>query len=227
MSNPLSKSDRVSTVVWGLVLIGVGAWFLLQSLGFAVPNMGALWPIFPTLVGAGFFIGWLFNTHKRDAAGLAIPGTINLLVGLFFFGFTLGVFSWGDMAYLWPVFPLIVGLSFFVAWVFSLFREWELLIPAGIVGAVGVIGLAFTIGHLDNAYLRLLFNAWPVLLIVIGLATIVRSFARKAMPPSGPVHGEIGAARPETGVEQQWEDIPAGDNVPGGEAEERTYKRKE
>lgn len=222
MSSPSSKSDRVNAIIWGLVLIGVGGWFLLQTLGFPVPGMGKLWPIFPTLVGAGFFVGWLFNARKRDAFGLAIPGTINLLVGLFFFAFTMGLFSWGDMAYLWPVFPLIVGLSFFVAWVFSLFREWGLLIPAGIVGAVGVIGLAFTVGHLDNAYLRLLFNAWPVLLIVIGLSVIVRSFSRKASSSSdASVHREAGAAHHENGAAQTWQDIS------GAETEERTYKHKE
>lgn len=208
MSGSSSRSDRVNAIIWGLVLIGVGGWFLLQTLGFPMPGMGRLWPIFPTLVGAGFFVGWLFNAHKRDAFGLAIPGTINLLVGLFFFGFTFGIFSWGDMAYLWPVFPLIVGLSFFVAWVFSLFREWGLLIPAGIVGAVGVIGLAFTVGHLENAYLRLLFNAWPLLLIVIGLATIARSFVRKA-----------GSPPQETRADQGWQDI-------GEATEPREYKSK-
>jgi hypothetical protein len=131
-----------------------------------------MWPIFPTLVGVGLFVGWLFTPDKDDAYGMMIPATINLLVGLFFFTFTLGIFDWSAMAYLWPVFPLIVGISFFVAWVFSLFRVWGLLIPGGITATVGVVGLAFTLGA-EAGYLQWVFKLWPLALIGLGFLVLV------------------------------------------------------
>lgn len=48
--------------------------------------------------------------------GLAFLATGLILTGLFFFGFTLkpGLWEWGQMSKLWPVFPLIWGLAFVV-----------------------------------------------------------------------------------------------------------------
>ena len=76
------------------------------------------------------------------------------------------------MAYLWPVFPLIVGISFFVAWVFSLFRVWGLLIPGGITATVGIVGLAFTLGA-ETGYLQWVFKFWPLALIGLGFLVLV------------------------------------------------------
>ncbi|MBN1582866.1 MAG: hypothetical protein JXA89_19300 [Anaerolineae bacterium] len=180
------RSSTVGSVIWGVILIGVGGWFLLDAIGISLPGIDTFWPVFPVLVGCAFVFGWLTSSDKRSAHGIMIPATINILVGLFFFGFTFGFFEWGDMAYLWPVFPLIVGISFLVAWVFSFFREWGLLIPAGVTGAVGVIGLAFTLDKLDNVYLNLLIKGWPVLLILMGLGTLLRGlFGRTTTRSSG------------------------------------------
>ena len=169
------RSGRAGTVIGGLILVALGGWSLLRAAGIPLPGMDMLWPIFPTLVGAAFFVGWLFTPDKRSSFGMAIPGTICLLVGLFFFGFTMGFFEWSDMAYLWPVFPLIVGISFVVAWAFSFFREWGLLIPGGITGTVGLVGLAFTLGETGNVYLNWIVKGWPVILILVGLIVLVGS----------------------------------------------------
>lgn len=190
MSKSAKRSDRTSAVIWGLILIVVGGWLLLDTLGFGLPGLDRMWPIFPTLVGMAFFVGWLFSSDKRGNYGIAIPGTINLLIGLFFFGFTLGFFRWSDMAYLWPVFPLIVGIAFVVAWVFSLFSAWGLLIPGGITGTVGIVGLAFTLGHLDNLYLNLLTRGWPVLVILVGVVLLFQSLFGKAVAPKRPSQQE-------------------------------------
>jgi len=155
-----------------LILIGLGAWFLLRALGIELPGMDEMWPVFPTVVGLSLFVGWLVGSNKRGNHGVMIPAVINTLVGLFFFGFTFGFFEWSEMAVLWPVFPLIVGVAFFVAWVFSGFKEWGLLIPAGITGVVGVIGLAYTLlGQIE--FVSSLLQFWPVLLIVLGVAILI------------------------------------------------------
>jgi hypothetical protein len=179
------RSERRSgggAIFPGLVLILVGLWFLLRAFGVRVPGMDQLWPIFPVLAGLGFFLGFLFSPDKRSAYGLAIPGTITFLVGLLFFAFTLGYLEWGAMESLWPVFLIIVGASFVVAWIFSGLREWGLLIPGGIVGGVGVVALGFALGGQGAAWARVISRGWPVILIAIGLAVLFQGLAAGRSP---------------------------------------------
>jgi hypothetical protein len=183
------RSSRGGVLIPGLVLIALGAWFLIRALGINLPGMGALWPIFPTIVGLSMFVGWFFAPKTQGSHGIMIPAVINFLVGVFFFGFTFSIFQWSDMALLWPVFPLIVGVAFVVAWIFSGFREWGLLVPGGIVSAVGIIGLGFTVfGQLDVVSSLLRF--WPVLLIGLGILVLVG--------------GVVGSARKEPTQAQEF-----------------------
>src|SRR3990172_3004337 len=115
-------SRRSGAIVPAVVLIAIGIFFLLANLD-VLPRVSfvQLWPAFPALLGIGlllqFFIGGL-----RDP-GLVTGGTIFLLVGLFFFLFTLGIdvaplgrIGWGDMTRLWPAFPTIVGIALLLQW---------------------------------------------------------------------------------------------------------------
>jgi hypothetical protein len=183
-------SDRSGVVIWGLIMIAVGGWFLLRTLGFRLPGMGQMWPIFPTLVGVSIFVGWLFTPDKRANHGMMIPATINFLIGVFFFLFTLGFFPWGAMGYLWPVFPLIVGISFFVAWVFSLFANWGLLIPGGITATVGIVGLGFTLSAHSGLFAWIL-RLWPLALIALGVLVLIGGLlsAGRRRPSSGAAAG--------------------------------------
>lgn len=187
------RSERSGVVVWGLIMIAVGGWFLLRTLGFRLPGMGQMWPIFPTLVGLSMFVGWLFGPDKRANHGVMIPATINLLVGLFFFAFTLGVFPWGWMGILWPVFPLIVGVAFFVAWACSLFSNWGLLIPAAITTTVGIVGLGFTLS-LESGLFAWVLRLWPLALIALGVLVLVGGLLSTPGWRSGP--RPRGGARP-------------------------------
>lgn len=52
------RSDT-GTVVWGLILIGVGAWFFLdQTLGLEMPDVdwGAVWPVILIVIGAAVIL---------------------------------------------------------------------------------------------------------------------------------------------------------------------------
>jgi hypothetical protein len=214
---------------WGLLLIAAGAWFLLDALGIHTPGMGAMWPIFPTLVGLGLFAVRLFAPNKREAAGIAIPATINLLIGLFFFAFTLKVLRWGEMAFLWPVFPLIVGISFLVAWILSLFREWGFLIPGSIVGAVGIIGLTFTLAGQNYWYLTTILQWWPLILISIGVIVLLSALfsrggsERRPIPSAGPAEPAEPAGPAQAAV---LEDIEP-QQPSGQETVAQDYKRKD
>ena len=51
-----SGEDRRGMLVGGLIVFGVGVFFLLDQLGI-IPDMSDMWPIFPIIVGLALIIG--------------------------------------------------------------------------------------------------------------------------------------------------------------------------
>lgn len=168
-----SQRSQIRGLAWGSILMFLGLWFLLERLGIHLPDLDQLWPIFPTLGGGAFLLGYF--TRENADPGLVWPGTAFTLCGVFFFFFTFEVVDWSDMDRLWPVFPLIGGLAFVATWAAGRCREPGLLVPGGMAIAVGVIGLLFTVGRwtLDQVEL-----AGAVLLVLLGVRIIYRSLRR-------------------------------------------------
>jgi hypothetical protein len=156
-------------VVWGgLVLIALGlALLLAQWIGWE-----GIWPIFPLLGGLAFYAGYL-STGLRDS-GLAFVGTGAVLVGLFFFGFTLGPWEWTDMARLWPGFAIILGIAFFSLFLAERPRDIGTLSVGCAALIVGVVGLAVTNGFVGSEIVRL----WPLLLVLIGIMGLIGALLR-------------------------------------------------
>lgn len=166
-------NERRGSMLGGLVIIGIGIWFLMASLGVDLPSIGNMWPIFPTLGGMAFLVAYL--TGKEKDSGFLIPGVGGFLIGLFFFLFTFGVYEWAEMDRLWPVFPLIGGIAFLAMYLVE--REGGLLVPAiGGIG-VGIVGLFFTMSGLSLAWLG---TYWPVILIIVGLIVLAKNLLRRA-----------------------------------------------
>jgi len=178
----MSDSQRSGALVPAVILIALGILFLLINLNVLQGvGIGQLWPIFPIVLGIGMWTQY-FAGRMRDP-GLVTGGTIFLLVGLFFFLFTLevnvpglGRMHWGRMADLWPAFPTIVGVALLLQWLAGGLRDTALLIPVAILLAVGLGGFAFTLANFPT--FRIIADYWPVALILIGVAVLVRSFIR-------------------------------------------------
>jgi hypothetical protein len=185
--------SRFGGILWGGVLLAAGTWFLLQRLGFDLPNFWvALWPIFPFMFGAAFLASYMASETKD--AGLVWPGTFGVLIGAFFFLFSFEVVDWDQMSELWPAFPLIVGLSFLATWFAGSCRKVQLLVPTSINLAVGVLGLGFTLGLIDRHTLNLL---WPLALVALGGWLVVRSVRRVPPPPPPPAPLSAESSRPD------------------------------
>lgn len=178
-TNNRRRRNRSGTIVWALILIGAGAWFLLDNLGFELPNMSQMWPVFVLVPGLFFLAGYAFGADHEP--GLAFVGTAATLLGVFFFMCTLGVggLETGDMGRLWPVYPLIAAIAWVVQWVASGFRDWGALIPAGIAGVIGLVGLGSVLTGEQALFLNLLVRGWPVILIIIGFGLLVGYFVNE------------------------------------------------
>jgi hypothetical protein len=122
-----------------------------------------------------FFFGYIASGF-RDG-GLVFVGTGGILVGLFFFGFSLGYWEWEEMSRLWPVFPLIGGVSFF-----ALFLAEHKARDIGVLGVslaaliVGAVGLAYTHDLVAQDVVKL----WPLLIILVGLAALINALLQGA-----------------------------------------------
>ena len=151
----------------GMVLLGLGMWFLLSEAGYDVPGLERLWPLFLILAGVasfGSFLAGGLRQPKRVAAGVT-----TILLGFFFLLFTLGPLDWSLLAVFWPVFPLVAGIAMLARWAAGLGHEPRELASAFTAILVGVVGLAFTATPLRGLF------GWPVILVLVGMFLIGRA----------------------------------------------------
>lgn len=163
------ERDRMGNVWAGLALIGLGIAFVIAQL----IGWDRIWPLFPMLGGLAF-LAWYILTGFKDA-GLVFVGIAGTLVGLFFFGFTLGIWEWGQMRDLWPVFPLIGGVAFVALFFAERARDMGTMGVGCAALIVGAVGLAFTFGLVSSDIWRL----WPLLLILMGVLSLAGGLLRR------------------------------------------------
>jgi len=99
------------TLITGIVFLAAGIILILLNL---IPGVGMnhYWPLIFVLIGLGFFLPVLFWPESRHGlAGLFIPGTIFLFLGLLFLYNTLSG-DWTVWAFGWLLIPSSVGLAF-------------------------------------------------------------------------------------------------------------------
>lgn len=176
---------RRRSIVPALILIGLGLWFLIRNLGVNLPDMDALWPIFPLGGGLLFLAGYVAN--RRDP-GLVFVGLAATLIGAFFFLFTLRIplpiagmqegVRWGDMDRLWPAFVVIGGLAFIALFLAESRHDWAVFTLGAVAVLVGCAAFLFTFGLLAGDIGLMLLKLWPVLLIVMGLAALLQAMFR-------------------------------------------------
>ncbi len=167
MTNPASTirgkvGGFLYLVVIGVSLLIAGMYSALIAVGLKLPSADQLWPIFPIWGGSLFVLGYMLNTRNF---GLVLPGSAAIMTGLFFLPFSIGFWSWDLMQRLWPVFPLIGGLAFFVMWLAAFAKHAGLLVPAGLGIATGIVGLSFTMTPLSELVTTI---GWPVFVLAAG-----------------------------------------------------------
>ncbi len=163
-------------VIPGLLLILLGIWILLSTLGVEWASMERLWPVILIVGGVASFVSGL-RSERRESGALWF-GIVGTLSGVVFLYITVGPADWEDMAQLWPIFPVIAGLGWLVEWVFTPHAIATLALGLAAL-VVGGVGFAFTYGSLDPELARQLASLWPLLLVLVGLGLVVQYLVQR------------------------------------------------
>lgn len=156
----------------GLFLILLGGFLLSYQLqpelfGWLRLTMG--WPLI--IVGSGlalFVLGLLMG-----APGMAAPAVILAGIGgLLYYQNTTG--DWGSWSYAWSLIPGFVGIGILLAGLLGSGTLRDSLERGGTLILISLV-LFLIFGSFLGGLTRL-GNYWPVLLIVIGLILLARSF---------------------------------------------------
>jgi hypothetical protein len=153
----------------GLVLVLLGVALLLNQMNVIhIGGMALVW-LGLLVYGAAVVIRSFINNDRSKV----FFGTLCFLTGILFFIHKAG-FIGGAFSIYFPAFIIIVGLAFFMLFVFNT-KDWHLLIPALIFLALGA---ALMLTHLGYWYSRDVWKTiasyWPLLLIVIGGTLLIR-----------------------------------------------------
>ena len=146
------------------LFIIIGIFLTLENFNIII-GVSLQWPILILVVGVGFVM--LFFERKRDDSALIWIGSFLIFLGIFFY--CLNYISWKTLAYLWPIFLGIIGLSFLVTSIFTKKRMFTYF-------AILFISLFLALFIVFTVSLRL----WPMSLVVFGLSLLmIEYFNRK------------------------------------------------
>lgn len=167
----MPRGKRTSFFGWILLVAGIvlfcNYWFALSF----------NWITLIILLGIGLFLTGIF---QRDHGGI-FPGTFILLTGLTFNFQECGFIrqSWWE---LWPLIILFLGVAFITLFIFDPARR------GAIIPGILLIAIAFFFLYSPWNWFEIFYyihRFWPVLLIILGISLIVKSFSsRNQIPPS-------------------------------------------
>lgn len=143
--------------IFAITLIIAAPIALLETCGI-IKGIYKLWPIIPFTFGLGStLIG--IKYPKKDPIIFGI-GIFVMLCSLFFF--YLNFLSWGFLARLWPLFILMLGLSFIFSTIITKNSIVRLL--GSIISFIGIgCTFVFTISY----------SLWPLTLALLGIIIVL------------------------------------------------------
>lgn len=156
----------------GLFLILLGGVFLLYQVRpdlFGWLQFNLSWPLI--VIGSGLLL--LVFGLLVGAPGMAVPACIVAGIGgLLYYQNTTG--DWDSWSYAWALIPGFVGIGILLTGLLGGGKLRDSLEGGGTLLLISLV--LFTIFGSFLGGLTLLGDYWPVLLIVIGLIVLVRSF---------------------------------------------------
>lgn len=182
-------SNHKSSLWPGVILIIIGALLLVNKLTDISFGWYQIYPVIFVALGIMFFV----SVINRQNKGAVFPGTILLLMGVFFVLRNWDLVPYRYVRDVWPAMSAILGLAFLALFLVKP-RDWGVLIPASIFL---FFGGAIWLDKLDIIYIDIWDiwrDYWPALLILIGIGIIVGSLTKQSnnhQPPAQPgAHNE-------------------------------------
>lgn len=162
-----------SSIIAGVIMIAVGALFLLINLFPALAeriNLAQQWPLIVVAVGVFFLLGALMGNPE-----LAIPGMIvSGIGGILYYQNATG--NWASWAFVWALIPGFAGLGTVISGLLGHRRGHSLREGGRMIVVSAVLFAVF--GAFFNGF-GSLGRYWPVLLILIGLWMLVLNFLNR------------------------------------------------
>lgn len=167
------NSAQRSRLVWGILLILIGAFFLGQQFApdlFARLGLQFSWPWIIIGVGALLLVVGLLS----GTADMAIPAFVVGGIGAILY-YQNSTGDWASWSYAWTLLPGLAGLGQVVA---GLLGSRENTVNQGLKAILTSIILFLIFGSFLGGF-RMLGTYWPLLLVLAGLLLIGRSFIRR------------------------------------------------
>lgn len=195
-------------VVFGILLVIVGALGVLSNMDLINFNIWSMWAYIYFGIGVLFEIAYF--TGRRKSGGLLIVAGIFMVIGAVFILCTL--YSWRLMVDLWPLFIVAPGFGFLQAY-FIHDRSVGFLIPAGVLMFIGITFMNYTVFGWDQNMVL------SVTIVLIGLAILMKPSRKRKIPTT--TQSEVDQNKTESFVEEAHEqaNMEVEDQVDPQEAE--------
>ncbi|WP_138415475.1 LiaI-LiaF-like domain-containing protein [Aquibacillus sediminis] len=150
----------------GIILIGIGGYFLLRQLRFPILTDFYSWPTLLIILGISFlFYSYISKDYKQ-----LFPGSLLFGLGIHFHGLNHYAF-WIDH---WAMYPLIISIAFFVR-----FQKTKSDLLPGLI--LLIISLFAIFSSNKPGWFRWIDQMaywigdfWPAVLILVGIYLLVR-----------------------------------------------------
>ena len=71
---PTNTASKRAPLIFAFVIIVVGLWLLAEAMGYSVPRLSKIWPIFLAIGGIASLLDYLTISKKPRSAGQAVFG---------------------------------------------------------------------------------------------------------------------------------------------------------
>jgi len=168
--------DRRSDLGFGIILLLIGAWFLLAQFNVLpgldkIINVQYQWPLI--VIGVGVFL-FLLGLLVR-APGMSVPACIvGGIGGILYWNNTAG--NWGDWSYLWTLIPGFVGIGILLSTVLGGNEKGGYRAGLRMILISAILFVIFVMIFSGQTFF---IRYWPVLVILLGIWIIIQAFYRR------------------------------------------------
>lgn len=170
------SKERRSDLVFGLILILIGAWFLAAQFNLVpglekIMNIQYQWPLI--VIGVGVFL-FLLGLLLR-APGMSVPACIVGGIGGILY-WTNATGNWAGWSFLWTLIPGFVGVGVILSTLLGGSEKGGYREGLRLVLVSAILFLIFLMIFSGKGYF---VKYWPVLVILAGIWIIIQTVVRR------------------------------------------------